>query len=325
MQRRQFITVLAGAAAGWPLAASAQQTALPVVGFLRNAAPDQAGHVVAAFRKGLGEAGYVEGRNVLIEYRWTNGQTDRLPALAADLAAQHVNVIVALGSTPAVRAAKAATLTIPIVFMVGTDPVEVGLVASLNRPGGNLTGVVNLNHQLAQKWLEILHELAPKATFALLVDPSNTATMNLYVREMQVAARTLGVQIHVVQSGRDFDADFAKLRELQANALVIVAGTPFLSRIGELAALTLRHAMPAIFPFREFVAAGGLASYGTDLADTYRLAGVYTGRILKGEKPADLPVQQATKAEFVLNLRTAKALNLTVPLTLLGRADELIE
>jgi putative ABC transport system substrate-binding protein len=303
----------------------AQQTTLPVVGLLRNTAPDQARHVVAAFRKGLSEAGYVEGRNVLIEYRWTNGQTNRLPALAADLAAQQVNAIAALGSTPAVRAAKTATSTIPIVFMVGTDPVELGLVDSLNRPGGNLTGVVNLNHQLAQKWLEILHELAPKSKFAMLVDPSNLATMNLYVHEMQAAARTLRVQIHVVQGGRDFDVVFAKLRELQANALVVVAGLPFLSRIDELAALTLRHAMPAIFPYREFAVAGGLASYGTDLADTYRLAGVYTGRILKGEKPADLPVQQATKAEFVLNLRTAKALNLTVPLTLLGRADELIE
>jgi putative tryptophan/tyrosine transport system substrate-binding protein len=298
---------------------------MPVVGFLRNTSADQAGHFVAAFRKGLSETGYIEGRNVLIEYRWTNGQTERLPALAADLAAQRVNAIVALGSTPAVRAATVATSTIPIIFMVGTDPVELGLVASLNRPGGNLTGVVNLNHHLAQKWLEILHQLVPRATVALLVDGSNVATTDLYTREMQAAARTLGLQIHIVQGGHDFEAAFAKLRELQANALVIAAALPFISRIDELAALTVRHAMPAIYPYREFVAAGGLASYGTDLADTYRLAGVYTGRILKGEKPADLPVQQATKVEFVLNLKAARALNLTVPLTLLGSAHEAIE
>jgi putative ABC transport system substrate-binding protein len=323
MKRRKFITLLGGVV--WPLAARGQQATMPVVGFLRNTSPDQAGHLVAAFRRGLSETGFNEGRNVLIVYRWTNGQTDRLPSLAADLAAQRVNAIVALGSTPAVRAVKTATSTIPIVFMVGTDPVELGLVASLNRPGGNLTGVVNLNHQLAQKWLEILHQLVPKATVAMLVDPSNAATMNLYVREMQTAARTLGLQIHVVQSDSDFDAAFAKLRELQANALVITAALPFISRIDELARLTVHHAVPAIFPFREFVAAGGLASYGTDLADTYRLAGVYTGRILNGEKPAELPVQQATKIEFVLNLKTAKALNLAVPLALLGSAQDVVE
>jgi putative tryptophan/tyrosine transport system substrate-binding protein len=324
MRRREFFSVLLGAGAPLPLVAQAQQP-MPVVGFLRNTSPDQAGHFVAAFRKGLSETGYTEGRNVLIEYRWTNGQTERLPALAADLAAQRVNAIVALGSTPAVRAAKVATSTIPIIFMVGTDPVELGLVASLNRPGGNLTGVVNLNHQLAQKWLEILHQLVPTGTFALLVDGSNAATTDLYAREMQAAARALGLQIHIVQSGHDFEADFAKLRELQANALVIVAALPFISRIDELAALTMRHAMPAIYPYREFVAAGGLASYGTDLADTYRLAGVYTGRILRGEKPADLPVQQATKVEFVLSLKAARALNLTVPLALLGSVHEAIE
>jgi putative ABC transport system substrate-binding protein len=261
----------------------------------------------------------------------TAGRTAKpigLPAMAADLAAQKVNVIVALGSTPAVRAAKAATTTVPVVFMLGTDPVELGIVASLNRPGGNLTGVVNLNHQLAQKWLEVLHQLVPTATtFALLVDASNPPASNLYVGEMQTAARTLGLQVHVIEarSYHDFDAVLTRVRELRAGGLIIVAALPFVSHIQQLAALTLRHTVPAIFPFREFPAAGGLASYGTDLPETYRLAGVYTGRILKGEKPADLPVQQATKVELVLNLKTAKALGLTVPVALLGRADEVIE
>jgi ABC-type uncharacterized transport system substrate-binding protein len=312
IKRRDFITLLGGAAVAWPLATRAQQPAIPMVGFLRNTSPDEAARFVAAFSQGLGEAGYVEGRNVSIEYRWTGGQTDRLPAMAADLVARRVNVIVALGSTPAIRAAKAATTTIPIVFMLGTDPVELGIVASLNRPEGNLTGVVNLNHQLAQKWLEVLHQLVPATTFALLVDPANAAGTSLYIREMQAAARTLGLRIHVVQaeSHRDFDAAFARVRDLGAAALVIVAALPFISHIEQLATLTLRHAVPAIFPFREFPAAGGLVSYGTDLADTYRLAGVYTGRILKGEKPSDLPVQQATKVELVINLKTAKALGL---------------
>jgi putative ABC transport system substrate-binding protein len=327
MNRRELITLLGGAAAAWPRAAHAQQAAMPVIGFLRNTSPDAAAHFVAAFHRGLGEAGYVEGRNVLVEYRWTGGQTDQLPAMAADLVARQVSVIVALGSTPAIRAAKAATTSVPIVFMLGTDPVELGIVASLSRPGGNLTGVVNLNHQLAQKWLEVLHQLVPATTFALLIDPANTATTTLYTREMHAAARTLGVQIHVIQanSDRDFDAVFASVRDLRAAALVIVAALPFISHIEQLAALTLHHAVPAIFPFREFAAAGGLASYGTDLADTYRLAGVYTGRILKGEKPSDLPVQQATKVELVLNLKTAKALGLEVPPTLIARADEVIE
>jgi ABC-type uncharacterized transport system substrate-binding protein len=326
IRRREFITLIGGAAT-WPLAARAQQGALPVVGFLRNTSPGEAARFVAAFSKGLGEAGYVEGRNVLVEYRWAGGQTDRLPAMAADLVARQVNVVVALGSTPAIRAAKAATTTIPIVFMLGTDPVELGIVTSLNRPEGNLTGVVNLNHQLAQKWLEVLHQLVPATTFALLVDPANADTTRLYIREIQAAARTLRLQIHVLQanSHRDFEAVFASVRDLGAAALVIVAALPFVSHVEQLATLTLRHAMPAIFPFREFPAAGGLASYGTDLADTYRLAGVYTGRILKGEKPSDLPVQQATKVELVLNLKTAKALGLEVPPTLVARADEVIE
>ncbi|MDF2766293.1 MAG: transporter substrate-binding protein [Rhodospirillales bacterium] len=271
----------------------------------------------------MSEAGYVEGRNVRIEYRWTGGQADQLPALAAELAARRVSVIVTLGNTQAVRAAKAATSTIPIVFMVGPDPVELGLVASLARPGGNLTGVFNLNQQLAQKWLEVLHA----ETFALLVKPANPATTERYTAAMQAAAQKLGLRIHVVQAStqRDFDTAFASVREQRAGALAIAADALFVSRVDQLAALSLRHGLPALYPFREFAAAGGLASYGTELADTYRLAGVYTGRLLNGEKPAELPVQQATKVELVLNLRTAKALGMTVPQALLARADEVIE
>jgi putative tryptophan/tyrosine transport system substrate-binding protein len=327
MRRREFIGGLAGAVAS-PLSASGQQLAGPVIGFLRNTSAGDSAHLVDAFRKGLSETGYVEGRNVRIEYRWTGGQADRLPALAADLADHHVSVIVALGNTQAVRAAKAATSTIPIVFMLGTDPVELGLVASLARPGGNLTGVFNLNQQLAQKWLEVLHELVPAATtFALLVNPANPATTERYIAAIQAAGQKLGLLIHVLQASadREFEAAFTSVREHRAGALAIAADALFVSRVDQLAALSLRHVVPALYPFREFAAAGGLASYGTDLADTYRSAGLYTGRILKGEKPADLPVQQATKVELVLNLRTAKALNLNIPASLLARADEVIE
>jgi putative ABC transport system substrate-binding protein len=328
MRRREFLGVLGSLSTAWPLAARAQQPTRPVVGFLRNARPDEAAHLVAAFRKGLSEAGYVEGRNVLVEYRWTGGKTDRLPSMAADLVDRQVNVIVALGSTPAVSAAKAATTTIPIVFMLGTDPVELGLVTSLNHPGGNLTGVINLNLQLAQKWLEILHEATPATTtIALLVSPANLATTEGYIREIETAASRLGLKIHILyaNSARDFDTVFANAKERGAGALVIVADLLFISNIDRLAALSLLHSVPTIFPFREFVAAGGLLSYGTNLAETYHLAGVYTGRIIKGEKPADLPVQQATKVELIINLKTARMLGLTVAPALLVRADEVIE
>jgi putative ABC transport system substrate-binding protein len=327
IRRREVIAALAGAV-GFPLRVSAQPPTSSVVGFLRNTSAEDSAHLIDAFHKGLSEAGYVEGRNVRIEYRWTGGQADQLPALAAELAARRVSVIVTLGNTQAVRAAKAATSTIPIVFMVGPDPVELGLVKSLARPGGNLTGVFNLNQQLAQKWLEVLHELVPGAeTFALLVNPANPATTERYTAAMQAAAQKLGLRIHVVQAStqRDFDTAFASVREQRAGALAIAADALFVSRVDQLAALSLRHGVPALYPFREFAAAGGLASYGTELADTYRLAGVYTGRILNGEKPAELPVQQATKVELVLNLRTAKALGMTVPQALLARADEVIE
>jgi putative ABC transport system substrate-binding protein len=326
MRRREFLGAIATVACARP--SLAQQSLMPVVGFLRNTSSDEAAHLVAAFNKGLGEAGYADGRNVRIEYRWTHGKTERLPAMAADLVGRQVNVIVALGNTAAVRAAKSATATIPIVFMLGTDPVELGLIESLNHPGGNATGVINLNLQLAQKWLEVLHELIPSAfDIALLVNPQNRATTDGYFREIATAAQRLGLRIHVLQASAvdDFEAAFARIQSFRARALIVVADLLFISNIQRLAALSVQHKLPAIFPFREFAAAGGLISYGTDLADTYRLAGVYTGRILRGEKPESLPVQQATKVEMIINLKTAKELGIEVPPLLLARANEVIE
>jgi putative tryptophan/tyrosine transport system substrate-binding protein len=281
-----------------------------------------------AFRQGLSEAGYVEGKNVAIEYRWAENQFHRFPALLADLVRREVTVIVAVTGTPPVLAAKAATTTIPIVFVTAGDPVALGLVASLNRPGGNLTGVATLTVQLGPKQLEILHELVPTATIiALLVNPTNATNAETLSRDLQAAARTLGLQLHVLHASteRDFDTVFATLSRLRAGALVIGSDPFFNSRSQQLAALAFRHAMPTMYPFREYAIAGGLISYGNSFADAHRQVGVYTSRILKGEKPADLPVQQSTKVELILNLRTAKTLGLTVPLPLLGRADELIE
>jgi putative ABC transport system substrate-binding protein len=298
---------------------------MPVIGFLNTASPDLWDGPLRAFHQGLSDTGYVEGRNVAIEYRWADGQNDRLPALAADLVRRQVTVIAANG--PAVPPAKAATATIPIVFLTGVDPVGAGLVASLSRPGGNLTGVVNLNVELGPKRLELLHELVPTATImALLVNPTNPNAETVS-RNLQAAARTLGLQTHVLQPSteRDFDTVFATLVQLRAGALVIGPDPFFISRSEQLAALAIRHAVPTISQFREFAAAGGLMSYGASITDSFRTVGVYTGRILKGEKPADLPVQQSTKAELIINLKTAKALGITVPLPLLGRADEVIE
>jgi putative tryptophan/tyrosine transport system substrate-binding protein len=328
MRRREFITLL-GAAATGPVAAPAQQPTMPVVGFLSAEWPNA---VVAdrlrAFREGLNDTGYFQGRNVIIEYRWAEGRNDRLPALAAELVRLPVNVIVCAGSTPAAIAAKAASTTVPIVFYGGADPVSMGLVASLSRPGGNLTGVTTLNVEIGAKRLEVLHKLVPTATIiAGLVNPTSPVIAETETRDLQAAARTLGLTLHVLHasSEQEIDTAFMTLVQLRASALVIGTDALFNSRSEQLAVLTLRHAVPAIYQFREFVLSGGLASFGTTVVDTYRPLGVYTGRILKGEKPANLPVQQATKIELVINMKTANALGITVPLPLVGRADEVIE
>jgi putative ABC transport system substrate-binding protein len=325
MRRREFITLIGGAAAAWPLAARAQQPAMPVVGFLGTDAPELRERRLLAFRNGLSEAGYDEGRNVTIEFRWAEGQYDRLASLAADLVQRRVSVIVANG--PAAIASKAATTIIPIVFVAGFDPVKLGLVASLSRPGGNVTGVSLLNSELASKRLALLHELIPTATIiALLVNPANPNAESLS-QDTQAAARTLGLELHVLHasSERDFDAAFATLVRERAGALVIGTDGFFVGQSERLAALTVQHAVPAIFQNREFAAAGGLMSYAGSDSDANRLIGIYTGRILKGEKPADLPVQQSTKVELIINLKTAKALGLTVPLIMQMTADEVIE
>jgi putative tryptophan/tyrosine transport system substrate-binding protein len=324
IKRREFIAGLSSAAA-WPLAARAQQPAMPVIGFLNSGSRDGYAPMVAAFRQGLKETGYVEGQKVAIEFRWADGQYDRVPAMAAELVRRQVAVIVA--NTPGVMAVKAATTTIPIVFTAATDPVKIGLVASLSRPGGNITGVTQLNAEVASKRLELAHELVPAATvIAVLVNPTYPDTEAL-VRDLQAAARTLGLQLHVLHASteRDFDTVFATLVQLRGGALVIGNDTFFFSRSEQLAALALRHAVPAIFPDHVFAAAGGLMSYGGSTLNIYRIAGTYTGRILKGERPSDLPVQQATKIELVINLKTAKTLGLTIPETLLATADEVIQ
>ncbi len=327
ISRRDF-TLLLSAAVAWPLAARAQQ-AMPVIGFLNSGSPDQAHYVerVRAFHDGLSVIGYVESKNVAIEYRWANGQYDRLPALAADLVRRHVNVIATTGGTPAALAAKAATTTIPITFQLGFDPVQAGLVASLSQPGSNITGVTNLNVEVMPKRLELLHELVPTAAvIGLLVNPTSPFADSV-ATDAQEAARKLGLQLHVLRASteRDLDSAFTALGQMRAGALLISPDAFFNSRSDQLAALTLRHAVPTIYQSREFAAAGGLMSYGGNLTESYRQAGIYTGRILKGEKPADLPVVQSTKVELIINLKTARAFGLTVPLPLLGRADEVIE
>jgi putative ABC transport system substrate-binding protein len=326
MRRRTFITLVGGAAVALPFAARAQQPGMPVVGFLGTRASGDDPQLLTAFRRGLKEVGYVEGQNVAMEYRFAENQYDRLPTLAADLVRRGVAVIVANGR--AAQAAKEATATIPIAFVAGFDPVEVGLVASMSRPGGNVTGVSILDVELGPKRLQLLHELVPTASvIAALVNPTDPARAETTSNELQAAAKTLGLQLHVLNAStdQDFDTVFARLVELRAGGLVI-GGEPFFnSRSEQLGALTIRHAVPAIYQLRAFAAAGGLVSYGGSLTDAYRLVGVYTGQILKGEKPADLPVQRATKVEMIINLKTAKMLGLTVPQSLLGRADEVIE
>jgi ABC-type uncharacterized transport system substrate-binding protein len=327
MKRREFITLLGGAAAAWPLAARAQQPMIPVIGFLESKSPDDSAHIVAAFRRGLNESTFIEGRNVTIEFRWAHGQNDRLAALAVELVRRQVAVIATFDIASAF-AAKAATTTIPIVFNTSIDPVAAGLVASLNRPGGNVTGITSLNTVVISKRLEMLHELVPAARIiALLVNPATPKPTEATTTDAQAATRTLGLQLHVVtaSSPRDIDTAFTTLAQQGAAALVVSSDALFNSRSEQIAALAARHAIPAIYPAREYVAAGGLISYGTSLSDIYRQVGLYTGKILKGEKPAELPVQQSTKVELVINLKTAKTLGLTFPLTLLGRADEVIE
>jgi putative ABC transport system substrate-binding protein len=328
MRRRQFITLLGGAAVVWPFAARAQQSAMPVIGFLSSASPDSYAIRLRAFRQGLKEAGYVEGQNVAIEYRWAEGQNDRLPVLATELVHRQVDVIVAGGGTPCAVAAKTATGTIPIIVEVAVDPVAAGFVASLDKPGGNITGVTNLNVEIGPKRLELMHELLPSVTvIGVLVNPANPALFEPFVQSLEAAANRLRLELHVLNASidRDFEPVFAALDQLKAGALVIGPDVFFNSHIEQIAALAIGHALPAVYQYRPFVEAGGLLSYGSDETETYHLVGAYTGRVLKGEKPANLPVVQSTKVELIINLKTAKALGLTIPLPLLGRADEVIE
>ncbi len=328
INRRTTIALLGGTAAAWPLPVRAQQRAMPVIGFLHSESLEANRERIAAFRRGLAEVGYVEGRNVAIEYRSADGQNDRLPALAADLVRRQVAAIAAPGSLQAILAAKAATTTIPIIFGIGLDPVELGLVASLNRPGGNLTGVARLLAEMDAKRLQMLHELVPAAvTVALLVNPTNPVVTATETKEVEAAARILGISLLVVNATipSEIGGAFAAIGQQGARALVVGNDALFTSHNEQVVALAARHAVPAIYVYRDFPLAGGLMSYGPSLSDSFRQVGVYTGRILKGEKPADLPVEQATKFELIINLKTAKALGLTFPTGLLVRADEVIE
>jgi ABC-type uncharacterized transport system substrate-binding protein len=326
MQRRDFIKVIAGAAVAWPLAARAQQPVTPVIGFMNGGSPDGLARLSAAFRQGLGETGYIEHQNVAIEYRWANGKYDQLPAMAADLLRRQV-IVIAATSTPAALAAKAATTTIPVVFETAGDPITLGLVASLNRPGGNVTGITQLSSELVSKRLGLLHDFLPAATIiGSLVNPTDPRAKS-QTSDLQKAAGALGLQIHILNTSTDGELDkaFADLIQLRAGAVIVGTGEFFNRRSEQIVALAERQGMPAMYQYRHFVDVGGLISYGPSLTDAYRQAGVYTGRILKGEKPADLPVLRATKFELVINLKTAKALGLTIPSGVFSIADEVIE
>jgi putative ABC transport system substrate-binding protein len=326
MKRRGFIKLL-GSAVSYPLAARAQQLALPVVGFLGSDSPELYVDRLRAFRRGLKDAGYIESENVVIEYRWANGDNNRLAALAAELVGLPVNVLVS-GTTPAALALKAATTSIPIVFFIAGDPVALGLVGSLNRPGANITGTTARTLEAGKKWLQLLQETVPSATeFAVLINPTSPNLAEVQTKDLQAAARNLNLRIHLLNASteHEFETVFAKITELHAGGLVITSDSFFFAHIDKLAALAAQNKVPAIFGFREFPAAGGLMSYGSDLADEHRTIGGYVGRILKGEKPGDLPVQQSIKVQLVLNLKAAKALGITLPQTLQVAADEVIE
>jgi putative tryptophan/tyrosine transport system substrate-binding protein len=327
MKRREFIALLGGTAPMWPLLASAQRPQMPVIGFVNVSSAKGYTRQVSAFLRGLSDTGYADGRNVAIEFRWAENQRDRLPAMLADLIRRRVAVIAAT-TAPAALSAKAATTTIPIVFETSGDPVKLGLVASLSRPGGNVTGVTQANLEIAPKQMELLQEMVPTASImALLVNPENPEIAESNVKVVQAAARSLGLALHVLYASaeRDFDAVFSKLIELRAGGLMIGPDPFFTSRSEQLGALTARHSVPAVYENRDFVVAGGLMGYGGNILESYRTAGQYTGRILKGDKPADLPVQQIATVEMYVNLKSAKALGLNVPNTLIGRADEVIE
>jgi putative ABC transport system substrate-binding protein len=326
MRRREFLGILGGAVVV-PLTVQAQQPVMPVVGFLNNASPDRRSNLAQAFNGGLAETGFVEGRNVIVEYRWAHGRNDRLPLMAADLVVRQVAAIAAFGH-PAVLAAKAATATTPIVFLLALDPVAEGLVASLRRPGGNITGVSSLSVEVGPKRLELLRVLLPTATTAgLLVNPTNPGNTKATLRGLEAAAQTLGLALQILRASteRDLDGVFADVSRLRVDGLVIGTDGFMISQSERLAALALRHRVPAIFQNRPFVEAGGLISYGTSISDTYRQIGNYIGRILNGDKPADLPIQQPAAVELIINLKTAKALGLGIPLSILGRADVVIE
>jgi ABC-type uncharacterized transport system substrate-binding protein len=328
MKRRKFITLLGGAATAWPLAARAQQPNVPVIGFLHPGSPEAFANPVAVFRKGLSETGYVDGQNVTIEYRWAHNDYDQLSGLAADLVRRRVAVIVTLIGTGSALAAKAATTTIPIVFSAGTDPVQAGLVTALNRPGGNVTGIVGLTAELGAKRLGLLHELLPGAArFAVLVNPKNRVSTETLIKDVQSAAATIGRQIEVftASTNRDIDTAFPSLVQKRADVLMVGADPMFVDRRVQLATWAARYMLPAVAAGREFAEAGILMSYGASNTDRYRQVGIYAGRILKGEKPADLPVMQSTRFELVINVQTAKVLGLDIPATMLARADEVIE
>jgi len=328
MRRRDFLKVFGGAAAAWPLVARAQSAPMPVIGYLDVGSPDGSAPFVAAFRKGLAGTGKVEGRNVAIVYRWADGRADRLRGLAAELVGQKVDLIATPGSTAAALAAKAVTTTIPIIFAIGADPVAAGLVPSLNRPGGNVTGVATLNAEVGPKRLELLHQVIPAVNiFALLINPTNPVISEPLARDAQAAARKLDIRLHVLRAGNnaEIEAAFTAMQDLKVGGLVIGSDQFFNSRSQRLASLAIQLSLPTVYQYREFTAAGGLISYGASLTDAFQLAGNYAGRILSGEKPADLPVQQSTKVEMTINLKTAKALGLNISDTLIGRADEVIE